>query len=108
MFRHGEYTALEVAGDHQENVIAFQRRDPKSERNVLAVVPRFSYSLMRGKAELPLGAAWGNDQLRVPVSAGTCYTNVFTGELVSVPEQQSLPLSGVLATFPVALLVSEG
>jgi (1->4)-alpha-D-glucan 1-alpha-D-glucosylmutase len=108
IFRHGEYTALEVVGDRQENVIAFQRRDPKSERNVLAVVPRFSYSLMRGKAELPLGAAWGNDQLRVPVPGGTRYTNVFTGEPVSVPEQQSLPLSEILATFPVALLVSEG
>jgi (1->4)-alpha-D-glucan 1-alpha-D-glucosylmutase len=108
IFRHGEYTALEVAGDHQENAIAFLRRDPKSERSVLAVVPRFSYTLMRGKPELPLGSAWGNDQLRVPVSAGTLYTNVFTGESVSVSEQQVLPLSAVLATFPVALLVSEG
>ena len=107
LFRHGEYTALELAGDHQENAIAFLRRDPKSERSVLAVLPRFSYTLMRGKPELPLGPAWGNDQLRVPVSAGTRYTNVFTGEQVSVPEQQVLPLSGILATFPVALLVSE-
>jgi (1->4)-alpha-D-glucan 1-alpha-D-glucosylmutase len=107
LFRHGEYTALEVAGDHQENAIAFLRRDPKSERSVLAVLPRFSYTLMRGKPELPLGAAWGNDQLRVPDPAGTRYTNVFTGEPVIVPEQQTLPLSTILATFPVALLVSE-
>jgi maltooligosyltrehalose synthase len=62
---------------------------------------------MRGKPELPLGPAWGNDQLRVPVLPGTRYTNVFTGERVSVPEQQTLPLSAVLATFPVALFVSE-
>jgi (1->4)-alpha-D-glucan 1-alpha-D-glucosylmutase len=108
LFRHGEYTALEVAGDHQENAIAFLRGDPDSARSVLAVLPRFSYTLMRGKPELPLGAAWGNDQLRVPVSPGTRYTNIFTGESVSVPEQQVLPLSAVLATFPVALLVSEG
>ncbi|HXP08023.1 MAG TPA: malto-oligosyltrehalose synthase, partial [Acidobacteriaceae bacterium] len=32
IFRHGEYTALEVAGDRKENTIAFLRRDPKSER----------------------------------------------------------------------------
>jgi maltooligosyltrehalose synthase len=38
---------------------------------------------------------------------GTRYTNVLTGERVSVPEQQTLPLSAVLATFPVALFVSE-
>ena len=107
IFRHGEYTALEVAGDHKENAIAFVRRDEKSERSVLAVLPRFSYTLMRGKPELPLGPAWGNDQLRVPVSSGTRYTNVFTGESLSVPEQQILPLSAILATFPVALLVSE-
>jgi (1->4)-alpha-D-glucan 1-alpha-D-glucosylmutase len=108
IFRHGEYTALEVAGNHQENAIAFLRRDANTGRSVLAVVPRFSYTLMRGKPELPLGTAWGDDQLRVPVPAGTRYTNVFTGEAVSVPEQQVLPLSGILSTFPVALLVSEG
>jgi (1->4)-alpha-D-glucan 1-alpha-D-glucosylmutase len=107
LFRHGEYTALEIAGDRQENAIAFMRRDPGSARSVLTVAPRFSYTLMRGKPELPLGPAWGNDLLRVPVSEGTRYTNVFTGESLSVSEQQSLPLSAVLATFPVALLVSE-
>jgi (1->4)-alpha-D-glucan 1-alpha-D-glucosylmutase len=107
LFRRGEYTKLEVAGDRQENVIAFLRRDPGSDRSVLAVVPRFSYTLMRGKPELPLGAAWGSDQLRVPVPAGTRYRNEFTGESVSVSEQQTLPLSSVLATFPVALLTSE-
>jgi (1->4)-alpha-D-glucan 1-alpha-D-glucosylmutase len=106
IFRHGEYKALEVAGDHKENAIAFLRRDRNNERSVLAVLPRFSYTLMRGKPELPLGPAWGNDLLRVPVS-GTRYTNVFTGESLSVPEQQILPLSAILATFPVALLVSE-
>jgi maltooligosyltrehalose synthase len=62
---------------------------------------------MRGRPELPLGPAWGNDQLRVPVSAGTRYTNVFTGESVSVPEEKTLALSEILATFPAALLVSE-
>jgi (1->4)-alpha-D-glucan 1-alpha-D-glucosylmutase len=108
LFRNGEYTPLEVSGDRQENAIAFLRRDPGSPRSVVAVVPRFSYTLMRGRPELPLGAAWGNDQLRVPVFAGTRYTNVFTGESVSVPEEQTLPLSEILATFPAALLVSEG
>ena len=107
IFRHGEYTALEVAGEHQENVIAFLRRDPSSGRSVLAVLPRFACSLMRGKLEMPLGSAWGNDQLRIPVSTGTRYSNVFTGESVTVPEQQNLPLSTLFATYPVALLVSE-
>jgi (1->4)-alpha-D-glucan 1-alpha-D-glucosylmutase len=107
IFRHGEYIALEVAGEHQENVIAFLRRDAASTRSVLAVLPRFACTLMRGKLELPLGPAWGSDQLRIPVSPGTRYTNVFSGESVTVPEQQNLPLSTVLAAYPVALLVSE-
>ena len=107
LFRRGEYSALEVAGEHQESVIAFLRRDPSSGRSVLAVLPRFACSLMRGKLEMPLGPAWGNDQLRIPVSPGTGYRNVFTGESVTVSEQQNLPLSTLFATYPVALLVSE-
>jgi (1->4)-alpha-D-glucan 1-alpha-D-glucosylmutase len=107
LFRHGDYTALEVMGDHQENLIAFLRRDPASQRSVVAVLPRFACTLMRGKVELPLGPAWGNDQLRIPVSAGTRYTNVFGGESLTVPDQQNLPLSALLATYPVALLVTE-
>ena len=108
IFRHGEYSELEVAGGRRENVIAFLRRDPDSQRGVLAVLPRFACTLMRGKPELPLGPAWGDDQLRVPVPPGTRYTNVFTGESLSVQEQQTLPLSSILSTFPVALLVSQG
>jgi (1->4)-alpha-D-glucan 1-alpha-D-glucosylmutase len=107
VFRRGEYIALEVSGEHQENVIAFLRRDTASQRSVLAVLPRFACTLMRGKMELPLGPAWGSDQLRIPTVSGTRYTNVFSGESVIVSEQQSLPLGGILATFPVALLVSE-
>ncbi len=106
LFRKGEYLALELAGDRQENVIAFMRRDPESQRSVLVVLPRFACTLMRSKVELPLDTAWGSDQLRLPVPAGTCYTNVFSGESVTVPEQQSLPMSALLATYPVALLVS--
>jgi (1->4)-alpha-D-glucan 1-alpha-D-glucosylmutase len=107
IFRRGEYTALEVVGEHQENVIAFLRRDLASGRSVLAVLPRFACTLMRGRLELPLGPAWGNDRLRIPVSAGTRYSNVFTGETVTVSEQQDFPLGALLASYPVALLVTE-
>ena len=62
---------------------------------------------MRSKLQLPLGEAWGKDQLLLPVSAGTQYRNVFTDESVTVAEDR-LALSTVFATYPVALLVSEG
>jgi (1->4)-alpha-D-glucan 1-alpha-D-glucosylmutase len=107
IFRHGDYTALEVGGDYRENVIAFLRRDPSTQRSVVAVLPRFACTLMRGKLELPLGPAWGSDQLRLPVAAGTRYTNVFSGESVIVPDAQTLPLSALLEAYPVALLASE-
>jgi (1->4)-alpha-D-glucan 1-alpha-D-glucosylmutase len=71
------------------------------------VMPRFACTLMRGKPELPLGPAWGSDQLRLPGEFGTRYRDVFSGESVAVSEQRNLPLSAVFATFPVALLVSE-
>ncbi len=62
---------------------------------------------MRGKVQLPLGEAWGKDQLLLPVSAGTRYRNVFTDESVTVAED-GLPLSSIFAKYPVALLLSEG
>jgi maltooligosyltrehalose synthase len=61
---------------------------------------------MRGKPQLPLGEAWGKDQLSLPVLPGTRYSNIFTGESVTVAEQQ-LPLSTILGAYPVALLLSE-
>ena len=107
LFRRGEYIALEVAGEHQENVIAFLRRDPASQRSVLAVLPRFACTLMRGKLELPLGKAWGNDQLRFPVSPGTRYTNAFSWGNCQRFGAADTATERILATFPVALLVSD-
>jgi (1->4)-alpha-D-glucan 1-alpha-D-glucosylmutase len=107
IFRRGEYAALEVIGEHQENVIAFSRRDPAGQRTVLAVMPRFACTLMRGKTELPLKDAWGKDQLRIPLPSGTRFTNFFSGESVTVTEEQTLPLSALLNIFPVALLITE-
>jgi (1->4)-alpha-D-glucan 1-alpha-D-glucosylmutase len=107
IFRRGEYSPLEVAGEHQENVIAFLRRDPASQRSVLAVIPRFACTLMRGKPELPLRDAWGKDQLRIPLPPATRFTNYFTGESVTVTEEQTSPLSTLLNVFPVGLFVSS-
>jgi (1->4)-alpha-D-glucan 1-alpha-D-glucosylmutase len=107
LFRRGEYIVLEVSGERKEHVIAFLRRDPATGRSVVAVMPRFACTLMRGKVQLPMGEGWGKDQLLLPVSAGTRYRNVFTDESVTVAED-GLPLSSIFATYPVALLVSEG
>ena len=107
LFRKGEYIALEVAGERKEHVIAFLRRDPATGRSVLAVLPRFACTLMRGKVQLPLGESWGKDQVRVSVPPGTSYRNVFTGETVTVAED-GIALSAIFANYPVALFLSEG
>jgi len=107
LFRRGEYVALEVSGERQEHVIAFLRRDQATGRSVVAVLPRFAGTLMRGKVQLPLGEAWGKDRLLLPVSTGARYRNVFTEETVTVAED-GLALSSVFASYPVGLFVNEG
>jgi hypothetical protein len=70
---------------------------------VLAVVPRFAYTLMGGKARLPLGSAWGRGDLLAPEMAGAALENVFTGEWVRVGEDGRLSLKAVFEEFPVFL-----
>ena len=112
LFRRGDYIALNIAGPYQqpmeEHVIAFLRHDRSTGRSVLAAVPRFSYTLMQGRPELPLAQAWGKARLALPEStASREFVNVFTDEVVSVDQDGSLPLSDVFSNFPVALFSSR-
>ena len=97
-FRRGEYVPVVATNGHGENVVAFSRG-----KKVLAVVPRFAYSLMDGKARLPLNGAWGRGEIVVPEMAGAALENVFTGEWVRVGEDGRLELRDVLKEFPVFL-----
>ncbi|MFY9745053.1 MAG: malto-oligosyltrehalose synthase [Acidobacteriaceae bacterium] len=100
-FRRGDYVPVAVTKDEAEHVIAFSRGS-----RVLAVVPRFAYTLMDGKTRLPLNGAWGRGELIMPEMAGASLENVFTGELVRVEADGRLALRTVFAEFPVALFVS--
>ena len=102
LFRRGEYVALEVAGERQENVIAFLRRDAASERSVLAVLPRFACTLMRGKlnclsarlgATISCASGFAGDALYECVHWRNCHR---TGAA-------KLPLSTLLGTYRGAL-----
>jgi (1->4)-alpha-D-glucan 1-alpha-D-glucosylmutase len=101
-FQRGKYVPAEVTKDYAEHVIAFSRGS-----RVLAAVPRFAYTLMGGKARLPLNGAWGRGELVVPEMAGALLENVFTGERVAVGVDGRLALKAVFAEFPVALFVRE-
>ncbi|MGA7523446.1 MAG: malto-oligosyltrehalose synthase [Acidobacteriaceae bacterium] len=99
VFRRGKYVPVAVTEGYAEHGIAFTRG-----QQVLAVVPRFAYTLMSGKARLPVDDAWGHAELMVPEMAGAELENVFTGAFARVDEAGRLPLRTVLAEFPVALL----
>jgi (1->4)-alpha-D-glucan 1-alpha-D-glucosylmutase len=101
-FRRGEYVPVEVTKDYADKVVGFSRGG-----RVLAVVPRFAYSLMDGKARLPLNGAWGRGELMVPEMAGAALENVFTGEWVRVGEDGRLGLKEALREFPVGLFARE-
>jgi len=99
VFRRGEYVPAQATHGLGEHVIAFSRGE-----QVLAAVPRFAYTLMGGKARLPLEEAWGHGELVVPEMAGAELENVFTGAFARVDENGRLPLRAAFAEFPVALL----
>jgi (1->4)-alpha-D-glucan 1-alpha-D-glucosylmutase len=87
VFRRGAYRALDAG----PNGVAFQRGD-----SVLVVVPRLTTRLV-SPPHLPLGEVWGS----TAIAAGGRWRNAFTGEVL---EGDSLALSKVFATFPVAIL----
>jgi (1->4)-alpha-D-glucan 1-alpha-D-glucosylmutase len=88
LFRDGSYTALDAG----PNVVAFTRGD-----DVLVAVPRLVTQLVK-PGVLPLGEfVWGSSALPL---AGR-WKNIYTDEVV---EGETLALSRIFATFPVAVL----
>ncbi|HEX5235367.1 MAG TPA: malto-oligosyltrehalose synthase [Silvibacterium sp.] len=105
LFRRGDYLPLQEEDGHAEHVIAFLRR--RGEQCVLVAVPRFAYTLMHHRVELPLGKAWGSAKLAAEQCAGKRLVNVFTGEELVVPENGRIPMAQVFAHFPVAMLAVQ-
>ncbi len=107
LFRHGSYLPLQAAANAQEHVVAYARQHEGA--TVITAVPRFAYTLMKGKAQLPLADAWDDWVLPLPdgLQQGSGrFRNIFTGEEIGIEEQQ-LRLRNVFAGFPVAVLVQE-
>ncbi len=98
-FRHGEYVPIQASREHAQHILAFHRGN-----RVVAVVPRFAYTLMGGKPHLPMGMAWGDGELHLPQLAGAALENVFTGSWLRTGPDGRLPLRSVFEGFPVALL----
>jgi (1->4)-alpha-D-glucan 1-alpha-D-glucosylmutase len=107
LFAEGEYLPLKVSGPRAEHICAFGRR--KDRAMTLTVVPCLSATLLADKFESPVGEeVWADTRIEIPAGWPVRKVrNAFTGEALDVDPAAGLPISKVLATFPVALLVSE-
>jgi (1->4)-alpha-D-glucan 1-alpha-D-glucosylmutase len=100
LFHGAKYTPLYADHGREENIVAFSLSD--GAHTVIAVAPRLFTNLMGANDIAPLGAkAWGAATLALEGS----YVNVLTGERHAGGRVR---VAELLATFPVALLVSEG
>jgi (1->4)-alpha-D-glucan 1-alpha-D-glucosylmutase len=98
LFASGPYRPLGVRGTLGEHVCAFARVG--GEAAAITVVPRLL--ARRAGDGAPLGTDfWQDTTLEIPAEVGHRFTNVLTGEKL---DGEALPLGGVLARFPVALL----
>jgi (1->4)-alpha-D-glucan 1-alpha-D-glucosylmutase len=99
LFLDGTYAPL----DGGKHVIAFERA--RSNQRLVCVVPRLPYTLTDGRLTWPLGSdAWGDTTIELDGDEGTTWRNAFTGEQHT---GSALKLASVLATFPVAWLVTS-
>jgi (1->4)-alpha-D-glucan 1-alpha-D-glucosylmutase len=104
LFRHGTYQPLYLEDDKREHLIAFTRTH--AGEALIALMPRFSCSLMKGEAKLPLADAWKNSALLLPGLKGRELRNIFTGDRITIPPDGKLPLHQAFANSPAALLTT--
>jgi (1->4)-alpha-D-glucan 1-alpha-D-glucosylmutase len=107
LFESGAYEPLEARGAWAEHLCAFAR--VHGDAAALTVIPRLL--ARRGVDALPLGPEyWADTRLELPPRLAGRYTNVLTGERLQTEPTAAgagLPVSAVLASFPVALLDRE-
>jgi len=104
LFRAGSYVPLEVTGEKAAHVCAFAR--VLDGRVAITMAPRFTYTLMKGTPQPPLGEVWGRTAVVLPEGVGSSFRNVMTAEKPTT-DGTLLPCREVFATFPVALLTND-
>ncbi|MGH2531887.1 MAG: malto-oligosyltrehalose synthase [Thermomicrobiales bacterium] len=107
LFKCGNYERIEATGKHAAHLVAFARRHESSD--VIVAVPRLIAGLTGSSEPFPLGAAsWGDTRLSLPPEAsGRVYRDAFTGEEVTVGDDDAVPaVADLFAHLPFALLVN--
>ena len=111
LFRLSAYVPMEAVGDKREHVCAFAREhsSPMECETQVAIVavPRFSYTLMKGRIAPPIGEVWGNTELHVSPNTPAILENVLTGEMVNVSNRRTILCRELFSAFPVALLAGR-
>jgi (1->4)-alpha-D-glucan 1-alpha-D-glucosylmutase len=111
LFHTGQYLPIAAEGARAEHVCAFAWReagDAPGGRWAIVVAPRLLARLTgisEGAAAAlpPLGEVWRDTCLNVAELPGRPFKNLFTGRTCRF-EDSRLPLSTILADFPVAVL----
>jgi (1->4)-alpha-D-glucan 1-alpha-D-glucosylmutase len=98
VFLRGDYEPI-LGGEH---VVAFARANGGGR--LVVVAPRLVFRLTRGARPWPIGQVWGEQTLNLPPGS---YRDAFTGAVHTAAEEP-VALAGLLADFPLALLVPEG
>jgi (1->4)-alpha-D-glucan 1-alpha-D-glucosylmutase len=107
LFARGAYIPLAAEGAAADHVVAFARRDAANE--FITVVPRLVVGLTGKELVDPIGPEiWGDTRLLLPdAEPGTRYRDLFTGETIKATASgggPTLPIAGIFATLPFALL----
>jgi (1->4)-alpha-D-glucan 1-alpha-D-glucosylmutase len=107
LFRSGDYLPAHGAGRWREHVAGFARIDPRTRESAISVVPRLTYTLMRGEMKMPLGEIWGDTEIALPPGIEGEFVNLLTGDVVRTTATRTLLGREVFCSFPVALLLSR-
>jgi len=97
LFAEGDYVKLEAAGPAALHVLAFARRH--QNRTIVSAVSRLSTSLITDSPLIP-AAAWAGTTLTLP---GFNWIDVLNGNPITT---ETIPIAGLLAKLPVAMLKS--
>jgi (1->4)-alpha-D-glucan 1-alpha-D-glucosylmutase len=101
----GSFEPLAVEGARADHVVAFARR--AGEDYVVTVVPRLTASVCR-QGRLPIGTArWGDTAVLLPPGLPATYRQAIGGGPRVSAVADRLPVAGVLADAPVAMLIGE-
>jgi len=107
LFRSGSYLPVYGVGRFREHIAGFARFNERTRESAISIVPRLSYSLMRGEMKAPLGEVWGDTEIALPPGIEGEFVNLYTGELVRTSPTRTLSGREIFASFPAALLISR-